>query len=248
EADWFFALNSDAWPEPGALGTLLEAARRHRRAAAVAPLLLRPGGAVEHSVHAFPSVTTSWVDAVGGRRWLPKRWLAARCFEGSMSYDSERPVDWAVGAALLMRAEAVRDVGGFDERFFMYVEDIEWCWRARQSGWEVRFEPAAVVRHVGNASGARRFGHRRPALEASNLYAFFGSIHGRAATTALRAANTTAAAERYLGARLRRRHDDAAYWKLIVRSHLGHEPPPSVGPEVAEPSESSPTDFRRSET
>jgi len=230
EAPWFFALNSDAWPEEGAIGRLLEAADRAPQAAAVAPLLRRPQGAIEHSVHPFPSLSVALLDVVGGRRWLPRRLQASLSLEGATDYHHARPVDWAVGAALLMRAEAVRAIGGFDERFFMYVEDLEWCWRADRGGWQIVFEPAAVVRHVGNASGERRFGASRPALEIANLYRFLGTTRRPMSIGAMRALYATAAAERYLAARIGHRPHEAAYWKVVARAHLGRELPPATGP------------------
>ncbi|MGH9305606.1 MAG: glycosyltransferase family 2 protein, partial [Acidimicrobiales bacterium] len=171
-APWFLALNSDAWPEPGALAQLVATAESHPRAAAIAPLLLRPDGTTEHSTHPFPSLGIALLDTFEGRRWLPQGYLERLCLEGAWRHDRARQVDWAVGAALLMRREAIADIGGFDERFFMYVEDVEWCWRARERGWEIQFEPAAVVTHIGGASGNRRFGGSRLALEAANLRVF----------------------------------------------------------------------------
>ena len=139
DGPWFLALNSDAWPEPGAVARLVAVAERHPRAAVVAPRLERPDGTLEHSTHPFPSVTVAAVTAVGLYKRLGHRRARHLLLEGAWSHDEARPVDWAVGAAWLMRREAVLDVGPFDESFFMYVEDLEWCWRARARGWEVCF-------------------------------------------------------------------------------------------------------------
>ena len=67
-------------------------------------------------------------------------------------YDDARDVDWATGAALLVRREAFEAHGGFDERFGMHMEEIDLCWRLRRAGWRVRAEPAAEVYHLGGAS------------------------------------------------------------------------------------------------
>ena len=228
DAPWFLALNSDAWPEPGAVGALVEAARQLPRAAAVAPLLLRPDGGVEHSTHPFPTTTVALLDAVRGRSWLPRRWLEELCLEGAWAHDRRRTVDWAVGAALLMRRSAVEELGGFDERFFMYVEDLEWCWRARRRGWSILFEPAAVVRHVGNASGAGRFGSRRASLEAANLDRFLRSARGPVAAGAYRAVTAAGLASRMVGARRRQSSEEADHWRLLLRACIGLEEPPPV--------------------
>ena len=65
-------------------------------------------------------------------------------------------VDWVVGACWLVRREAL-DAGPLDESLFMYGEDVAWCWALHQAGWRVRYEPSALVVHVGNASGKERY-------------------------------------------------------------------------------------------
>jgi GT2 family glycosyltransferase len=227
DAPWFVALNSDAWPEPGALGRLVAAAVAHPDAAAVAPLLLRPDGSVEHSTHPFPSLTVAALDAVGGRAWLPRRVLDHLALEGAWMHDRPRRVDWAVGAALLLRRDALQTVGGFDERFFMYVEDLAWCWAAAQQGWSVWFEPSAVVRHVGNASGQRRFGDRRAALEEANLSTWMRGARGPLVADVHRALQVAAAGRAALAAQRAGRPADGAVWRQRVRVLLGLVPTPS---------------------
>jgi N-acetylglucosaminyl-diphospho-decaprenol L-rhamnosyltransferase len=226
EAPWFLALNSDAWPEPGAIGALVAAAERDRRVAAVAPLLLRPDGSVEHSTHRFPSTVTAVIDAVDGRRWMPEKYLRSQLLEGAWQQDVARDVDWAVGAALLMRRQAIEEIGGFDERFFMYVEDLEWCWRANRNGWKIAFEPAAVVRHVGGASGERRFGEGRLALEEQNLRLLLPEALGPGRARLYFALRVSSCARAYLRARLAGRTGEAMAWKSRLRAIAGLERPP----------------------
>src|SRR5437870_8483465 len=179
-APWIFLLNSDAWPEPGAIGALVRAARLRPRAAAVAARLERPDGTLEHSTFPFPSIRVAAIMAFR-RRSLSHGRAEELMLEGHWAHDRPRAVDWAVGAALLIRREALEEIGGFDERFFMYVEDVEWCCRAGRRGWEIWFEPAAVVRHVGNVSGRRRYGETRTKEYMRNTYAFYRREHGAAA-------------------------------------------------------------------
>lgn len=226
QAPWFLALNSDAWPEAGAIGDLVRSAEEHPRAAAVAPLLLRPDGTVEHSTHRFPSLGVAAIDAVAGRRWLPPPLLEHLCLEGAWRHDRPRAVDWAVGAALLMRRSAVDDIGGLDERFFMYVEDLEWCWRAHRRGWDVRFEPSAVVRHVGGASGARRFGHARAALEAANLRVVLDDTMGPSRAGFYRGLVVLGLARHMVSARVRGDAGEEACWRQRIKTTMGLVPPP----------------------
>jgi len=219
DAPWFFLLNSDAWPEPGAIGRLVEAARSHPRAGAVAPRLVRPDGSLEHSTHPFPSLKVAAVTAFSGGRLKPEageRMMLA----GHWAHDRARAVDWAVGAALLVRRDALDQVGPLDESFFMYVEDLEWCWRAARKGWEILFEPDAVVVHVGNASGAKRYGERRTETYMRNTYRFFRREHGPVAAGAYRALNLAGCALGFARAKARRDGDTAAYWRREMRANI----------------------------
>lgn len=219
EAPWFFLLNSDAWPLPGAIGTLVATGDHHPRAAAVAPRIERPDGTLEHSTHPFPSLRMALTTAFAYQR-IPRARAEELLLEGAWKHDRPRAVDWAVGAALLVRREAVDDLGGLDERFFMYVEDLEWCWRARKHGWEVRFEPGAVVRHVGNVSGEQGYGSRRTAVHVRNALRFYRREHGPMAAGAWWAANTLGTSLRYIGARMTRDHEAAGRWRTEARAYL----------------------------
>jgi GT2 family glycosyltransferase len=220
DAEWVLLLNSDAWPEPGAISALVDTARTEPGAALVAPRLERPDGGLEHSTHPFPSARVAAVMALGAPRWLGADRLRRWCVEGRWAHDEPREVDWAVGAAWLLRRAALDDVGGLDERYFMYAEDLEWCWRARRAGWSVLFEPAAVVRHVGNASGAAAYGDRRTAAYLANSYRFYRREHGAVATAAYQLLNAAGTARGWAAARARRDDDVARWWASQLRVHV----------------------------
>jgi N-acetylglucosaminyl-diphospho-decaprenol L-rhamnosyltransferase len=216
-APWLLALNPDAWPEPGAVERLVTAGEAHPRVAAVAPMLLRPDGRLEHSTQPLPSLRVAASCAAGGYDRLVRR-------------DRPGDVGWAVGAALLLRRRAVEDVGGFDERLFLFAEDLEWCWRARDRGWTIRFEPEAVVRHIGGASASVTYGRRRTRAHVHNTYRVFRERRGALATLAYRALNVVGCARLYLLARLRRDAEGRAEWADHLRAHLapvrGADAPP----------------------
>lgn len=229
-APWFLALNSDAWPETGAIRRLLEVGDTHPEVAAVAPRLERPDGSLEHSTHPFPSLTVAAMTALGGYRHLWPRTARRLGLVGAWLHDEPREVDWAVGAALLMRRSAIDAIGGFDPSYFMYAEDLEWCWRARRAGWAIRFEPGAVVRHVGNASGASAYGDRRTRAHIHNAYRFYRRAHGATSTIAYRGLSVLGCGRLYVLARLRRDHGARALWASHLRAHLsrveGDDGPP----------------------
>jgi GT2 family glycosyltransferase len=235
DAPWFLALNSDAWPEPGTVATLVRTADTRSRAALVVPRLVRPDGSTEHSIHPFPTPSVALIDALGGRSWLPRSVLARRYLEGAWCGDHAEPVDWAVGAAWLLRRTAMEEIGGLDERFFMNVEDLEWCARARSLGWEVWYEPGAVVHHVGNASGERRFGDGRLALEAANLRVHLEETLGPRRAVAYRGLQATACVRQVVAATGRGDAAAASRWRLRAKTHLGLVATPLVGNRPGSP-------------
>jgi N-acetylglucosaminyl-diphospho-decaprenol L-rhamnosyltransferase len=217
-APWFLALNPDAWPERGAVAELVGAGEKLPTAAAVAPRIERPDGTLEHSTHPFPSLRMALLHALGGRWWLPRRVLEREMLEGHWCHDVSRPVHWAVGAALLMRRSLLAEVGLFDEGFFMYAEDMEWCWRVHHAGYDVLFEPRARFRHVGNASGQQAFGAGRVDVETASALRFHHLTHGRLSTAAYRYVSAAAATELWAGARLRGDHVAAERWSRQARA------------------------------
>ena len=228
-APWFLMLNPDAWPEPGAIGALVAAARAHPRAAAVAPRIVRPDGSVEYSAPPFPSLKIALVSALGLTRWLSARRSAAWLLPPGWGHDRLREIDWAVGAALLVPRQAMDAVGPLDESFFMYAEDLEWCWRARQGGWTIWFEPSAVVCHVGNASGEQAYGARRERAHIHNSYRFYRRHHGPTGTLLYRGLNLLGALRVFLAARLRGDTGRAEFWRNQLGAHwrrldAGEEP------------------------
>jgi N-acetylglucosaminyl-diphospho-decaprenol L-rhamnosyltransferase len=198
DAPWVLLLNSDAWPEPGAIGRLVACAERHPRTAAVAPLLLRPNDHLEASAWPFPSLRVTLASALRRDRFI---W----------AHDAERVVDWAVGAALLIRRNALEEIGELDDRLFMYAEDLDWCWRARDARWEIWFAPDAVVRHIGNVSGAQQFGARQPAAWIANSVVVYRRRHSALGTVIWRSANAISAAIHAKRARRHGNHEQAAH-------------------------------------
>jgi N-acetylglucosaminyl-diphospho-decaprenol L-rhamnosyltransferase len=145
-------MNADAWPLPGALELLVEIADAEPNAGILGPRLLNPDGTLQRSVRGFP---TLWRLAT---EYLFLRWLAPRsrwlnAFYGSrFDHSSRREVEFLMGAVLLVRRRLLEEIGGFDERFFMFNEEVDLCYRAHSSGWKVVFRAEAEFVHVGGAS------------------------------------------------------------------------------------------------
>jgi N-acetylglucosaminyl-diphospho-decaprenol L-rhamnosyltransferase len=230
DAPWFLCLNSDAWPEPGAIRTLVQTATDNPRTACVAPRLERPDGALDFSVAPFPSLAVAMRCAIGYQH-IGRHRAEELTLPGAWQYDDARRIDWSIAACWLLRRDAIDDIGGFDERFFMYAEDLEWCWRAHDRGWDVRFEPAAVVRHVGGASTAAVYNGRQERVWMANTHRLLASRRGRAYTAAYRLINGLGSARLWALARSHRDHTAAARWKAAASAHLasykGEDAPPT---------------------
>ena len=154
-------LNSDAFLKPGALSTMLEFMGECEDVAVVAPRLLNSNGSLQRSCWRFPTPARSWIENLGLNRLL-RRWRYFDDYSG-WPHDVCRFVDFAIGACLLVRRRAYVDVGDFDERFFLYGEEMDWQRRFTQRDWKVAFTPKAEVTHVGRASSVTQ----RPGARAS---------------------------------------------------------------------------------
>jgi len=144
--------NPDVVWAPGSVDALLEVARRWPRAAAVGPLIRDPDGSVYPSARHLPSIIRGGMHAVVGPFWKRNPWSAA--YRQEREEPSERTVGWLSGSCLLVRREAFAQIGGFDERYFMYMEDVDLGDRLERAGWQNVYVPAAEVLHdKGHSTG-----------------------------------------------------------------------------------------------
>jgi len=152
EGRWFFLLNSDAWVVGDGLDTLVAYGDAHPEAAVVGPRLRNPDGSLQRSVRGEPNLWRLSTEYLGIRKLAPHTNLLNPLYAGGFDHDTETEADWLYAAALLVRREAVEQVGMFDEDFFMFSEEVDWLTRFRRAGWKVLFTPSAEVVHVGGAS------------------------------------------------------------------------------------------------
>lgn len=154
-AQAYLLVNSDALVHrKGTVRALLDLLTEPR-VAIVVPLLLNEDLSVQPNVAPLPSPLVAGVQASGLSRFLPDRLQPS--LGTYWRHGSERDVQAATGAVMLVRQSAWDELGGFDESSFMYAEDRDLCWRARQGGWRVRFTPDAVFVHRGDASAGTRW-------------------------------------------------------------------------------------------
>ncbi|KZK14910.1 glycosyltransferase family 2 protein [Meiothermus taiwanensis] len=155
---WVVEMNSDVYLEPGDLEALQAALEAHPRAAMAGPTLYTPQGRLQSF----------------GPLYAPNYWNLRR----------PRAVGWVSGALIMVRKSALQEIGGMDERFFFYNEDLEWCTRARRKGWQVLLVPRRVL-HLGGSSTPKdpRFiaeGYRGGLLFTQDYYPHLHGLHRKA--------------------------------------------------------------------
>jgi GT2 family glycosyltransferase len=194
DSKWLLVCNADIALEPGAINALL-AGGDFAQTGCVAPRLILPDGATQHSVHPFPTVPFTLGFSLGLQHLNPR--LSDRlCLEGFWDPERARAVPWAIGACLLVRRRAFDDIGGFDERQWMYAEDLDLAWRLRDAGWITRYQPSARVRHESGAATLEAFGEERTIRFLSATYEMLWRRRGGIRMSATAALNIAGAAVR----------------------------------------------------
>jgi GT2 family glycosyltransferase len=151
--DLVLLLNPDAEPLGDAIGQMARFLIEHPKVGGVGAQLQYPDGRFQHGAFRFPGLAQLWFDFFlpRPRRLLESRLngrYARRLYEGGRPF----PIDFALGAALMVRREAIEGAGLLDEGYFMYAEEVDWCWRIRRAGWPFYCVPSARVVHHGGAS------------------------------------------------------------------------------------------------
>ena len=141
-------INPDVVVDPHGIDELCEAMRDLPRAAVVAPKLLNADGSVQHTARTFPTLASALArrTILGRTRWGMRN-LRSHLGPALNSAPKAAPVDWTLGAAMLIRGEALERLQGFDERYFLYCEDVDFCARAWQRGLQTIYFPGVSFRH-----------------------------------------------------------------------------------------------------
>jgi len=147
--------NPDCEWRAGAVCEIAAWLDRHPRCGIAAPRIVNTDGSLEYSARAYPDHFAFLFNRYSLlSRLLPRNPWTRRYLLLDWDHTSPRSVDWVSGAAMLVRREAVSAVGGMDEAFFMFNEDVDWCRRMNQAGWTVDYVPAAeTVHHIGASKG-----------------------------------------------------------------------------------------------
>jgi GT2 family glycosyltransferase len=156
--DYFLLLNSDAWAVGDAVDRLVAFAGERPEAAVVGPKLLNPDGTLQRSVRGFPTLWRLTTEYFFLRKLAPRSRALNAFYASRFAHDEVHEAEFLMGSCLLVRRQAADTVGLFDEDFFMFSEETDWCYRFVQAGWKVLFFPGAEFVHVGGATTSQNWG------------------------------------------------------------------------------------------
>lgn len=161
--------NPDVMWGPGSIDALVDAARRWPRAATLGPLIRDPDGSVYPSARQLPALIRGGMHAVVGFVWQSNPW--SKAYRQEHVEPSERPVGWLSGSCLLVRRAAFDQIGGFDERYFMYMEDVDFGDRLAKAGWLNVYVPSSEILHdKGHSTGREPARNLRAHHDSTYIY------------------------------------------------------------------------------
>ncbi|MFW0837771.1 MAG: glycosyltransferase family 2 protein [Candidatus Komeilibacteria bacterium] len=170
QGEYILFLNPDIYIEPNNIEKMLKFMDEHQQVGLLGPQLLYPSGQYQESCLAYPDWRLPFyrrsflAHSQAGKKWL--RHYLLRDYD----HKTARPVDWLFGASWLVRQKAITEVGKLDEVYFMYFEDLDWCRRFWQVGWQVWYFPEAKVIHFHHRDSAEKQGWH-------GLFTKLGRVH-----------------------------------------------------------------------
>ena len=205
-------LNSDALLTPNSLQTMLDLAESRPRVGIVGAHLRNRDGSFQASHSPFPNLWQEFLILSGIGRLLYGRWYPSH---GPEENEGPQVVDYVEGACLLVRRAAFEQVGGLDEGYFMFSEEVDWCYAMREKGWQVWYQPEARVIHLGGGSSRNRRPQREADLYRSRIR-FVRKHYGITAAWLLKAQIVGFTAIKSLGHGLLRRVSGGRYGRQVV--------------------------------
>jgi N-acetylglucosaminyl-diphospho-decaprenol L-rhamnosyltransferase len=198
DSPYVLFLNPDSQIDATSLRRLVAILDARRSVGIAAPRIVDDDGALMYSLRRFPRVRSTFAQALGLYHLTPAASWADEAIRRKEAYERAGAQEWVSGACMLVRRSALAQVGGWDEGFFLYCEDIDLCRRVKAVGLQVWYEPRAVVTHAGGRSAPRST--TLPLLAQSRVR--YARLHrSRAAALAERVGIALEAAARVVGTR-----------------------------------------------
>ncbi len=174
--DYFYLLNSDAFPDPGSVSVLLDFLDTHPQAGIAGSYIHGPEGTPHETAFRFPTWVSEFEQplGIGAVSRVLSRWMLALPVPRQV-----QQVDWLAGASMLIRRRVLEEIGLFDENFFLYFEETDLCRRALLAGWPTFYVPESSVAHIGSAStGMKDLSKRTPTFYFDSRRHYFRKNHG----------------------------------------------------------------------
>lgn len=178
-------LNPDTETLGRALPAMVEYLEAHSDVGALGPRLLNTDRTIQSSRRRFPTLATAALESTVLQQWWPDNGVLRRYYVQDRDDDETLDVDWVVGACLMTRRDAWRQIGGLDTDYFMYSEELDWCYRLKKAGRRVIYLPAAEVVHHGGQSSRQVLAFQHIRFQRSKIR-FFRKHHGPCVGAALR--------------------------------------------------------------
>ena len=174
--DYFYLLNSDAFPAPDAIRLLLQHLQAHPQTGIAGSFMHGPDGDPHRTAFRFPSIASEFEGQIrlGPVSRLLGRWVVAQPIP-----EQTTRVDWLAGASIMMRRKVPDEIGLFDEAFFLYFEETDLCRRAALAGWPSDYVVESRVAHIGSASTGMKTWTRIPQFWLDSRLHYFTKNHGR---------------------------------------------------------------------
>lgn len=219
---YFLLLNSDTVLTDGSVAGLVREVQTQPEVGLAHCRLVFEDGRLQHTTYRFPTIGLALLEDFGLYKLLPRRRRGEILLGGYWDQGQERDVDWVAGAFMLLPRAVFERTGGFSEAYFMYGEDMEWCYRIRDAGWRIRYYPRASLTHLDHSSAAIRWGERRVAICIGRQVDIYELRHGRARAAVFRLVRTGGALFRaaYFAARGLAGGRHAAYYRAMRRYQL----------------------------
>lgn len=220
EGQAYLLMNNDAFVHtPGSVALLLAALDADPSVGLAFPRYLNVDLSLQPSVMPTHSPVTALVRASGLSRFVPNRW--APKLSTHWDHEAPREIDGANGAVMLFRRATWDELGGFDERIYIYAEEIDICWRTRKAGWRIWFTPEAQFVHIGNGSAGKQWSDaKREELIAASESTVIRWHLPRASANATIGLISTGIAMRWLAYTVVRQRDAATAYRASLRGYL----------------------------
>ena len=168
---YLLLLNSDTIVLKNALGKVVSFADTNPDAGVIGCRVLNSDRTLQNTCYMFPSIINWLLFTSGLYKVFSKNKFFGKEQMSWWNRDDVREVDVVTGCFMLLPIEVFKQTGGFDERFFMYCEETDWCWRIKQAGWKCLFTPEAEIIHLGGASAAK-YGAKRAKIKDDSTIKF----------------------------------------------------------------------------